>query len=98
VPSEGTVKWYNAKKGYGFIDSQGKDIFVHQSAISSSGFKSLKEGQKVQFEIVPGPKGSQAAEVKVIEDAKTSFDEKFQSYRKTSRDNLRDLEKRRNRR
>lgn len=98
MPSEGTVKWFNAKKGFGFIDSSGKDIFVHQSAILGSGFKSLKEGQRVQFEIVPGPKGSQAAEVKVIEDAKTSFDEKFQIFRKASRDNLRDLEKRRNRR
>jgi len=98
VPSEGTVKWFNARKGYGFIDSNGKDVFVHQSAIQGSGLKALKEGQKVQFEIVSGPKGSQATDVKVIEDARTSFDEKFQTFRKASRDNLRDLEKRSKRR
>lgn len=98
MPSEGIVKWFNARKGYGFIDSNGKDVFVHKSAIQGSGVRTLREGQKVSFEIVSGPKGSQAADVKVIMDAKTSFDEKIQAFRKASRGNLRDLEKRRSKR
>lgn len=60
----GTVKWFNASKGFGFIEREGgKDVFVHFSAIQSEGFKTLDEGQKVEFETVPGPKGDQAANV-----------------------------------
>ena len=64
---QGTVKWFNGKKGYGFIsDEEGNDVFVHYSGIVMDGFKSLEEGQKVQFEVVDGDKGPQATEVSVI--------------------------------
>lgn len=61
----GTVKWFNDAKGFGFIsqDDGGSDVFVHFSAIQGSGFKSLAEGQKVEFELQDGPKGPQAANV-----------------------------------
>ena len=60
----GTVKWFNAAKGYGFIERQGgPDVFVHFSAIKSEGFKTLDEGQRVEFVIEQGPKGLQAADV-----------------------------------
>lgn len=60
----GTVKWFNDAKGYGFLAHDGgPDVFVHFSAIQSSGFKSLAEGDKVEFEIVQGDKGPQAADV-----------------------------------
>jgi CspA family cold shock protein len=60
----GTVKWFSAEKGYGFISVEGaKDVFVHYSAIGGDGFRSLQEGQRVQFEIVEGRKGPQAANV-----------------------------------
>jgi CspA family cold shock protein len=63
----GTVKWFNASKGYGFIERQGgPDVFVHFSAIQSDGFRTLQEGQKVEFSIENGPKGLQAAKVVVI--------------------------------
>jgi CspA family cold shock protein len=62
--TQGTVKWFNDKKGYGFIIAEtGKDVFVHHSAIEGEGYKSLKEGEKVQFEIINGPKGEQATKV-----------------------------------
>ena len=62
----GKVKWFNAEKGYGFITSdEGKDIFVHYSAIQADGFRSLEEGQKVSFEIVESDRGQQAANVVV---------------------------------
>ncbi|MDQ6736475.1 MAG: cold-shock protein [Gemmatimonadota bacterium] len=60
----GTVKWFNDAKGFGFITREGgPDVFVHYSAVNSSGFKSLAEGDKVEFEIVDGQKGPQAANV-----------------------------------
>ena len=62
--AKGTVKWFNDQKGYGFITSEtGKDIFVHFSAIQDKGFKSLNEGDQVEFEINQGPKGEQASNV-----------------------------------
>ena len=64
----GKVKWFNAEKGYGFITSdEGKDIFVHYSAIQADGFRSLEEGQKVPFEIVESDRGQQAANVVVTD-------------------------------
>ncbi|GAA1396938.1 cold-shock protein [Luteococcus peritonei] len=64
----GTVKWFNAEKGFGFIAVDGgqDDVFVHYSAIESSGFRSLDEGQAVEFDIVQGPKGQQADHVRAI--------------------------------
>ena len=66
--STGTVKWFNDAKGFGFItpDEGGEDVFAHFSAISTSGFRSLKEGQKVQFDIVQGPNGKQASNITPI--------------------------------
>jgi CspA family cold shock protein len=62
--AKGTVKWFNGSKGYGFITpEEGRDVFVHFSAIQGDGFKSLDEGQQVEFEIVNGPKGQQAESV-----------------------------------
>ena len=64
---KGTVKWFNDAKGFGFIAQEGgKDVFVHFSAIEASGFRSLGEGDAVEFEIVEGPKGLQAANVKKV--------------------------------
>jgi len=61
---QGKVKWFNAQKGFGFIEREdGEDVFVHFSAIQGSGFKSLEEGQRVEFEIVKGNRGPQAANV-----------------------------------
>ncbi len=61
---QGTVKWFNASKGYGFISREsGEDVFVHFNAISGDGFKSLDEGDRVEFEVQQGPKGLQAANV-----------------------------------
>ncbi|MBI3174399.1 MAG: cold-shock protein [Chloroflexi bacterium] len=63
----GTVKWFNGDKGYGFIAREGgADVFVHFSAIQGSGFRSLQEGQKVEFVVEKGPKGPQAANVTVL--------------------------------
>ncbi|MCD6363115.1 MAG: cold shock domain-containing protein [Synergistetes bacterium] len=63
----GTVKWFNAAKGYGFItDDEGGDVFVHYTGIKGSGFRTLEEGQRVQFEIKEAPKGPQAINVTKI--------------------------------
>lgn len=64
---KGTVKWFNARKGYGFIGREGgDDVFVHYSAISMDGYRRLDEGQEVEFTIEEGPKGVQAAQVVLI--------------------------------
>ena len=64
----GTVKWFNADKGYGFIAPEsGEDVFVHFSAIQSAGYRSLNEGQAVEFDVEQGPKGAQAANVRPLE-------------------------------
>jgi len=65
---QGTVKWFNDSKGFGFItpDDGSKDVFVHHTAIASSGFRSLGEGDKVEFQTEQGPKGQQAKDVKKI--------------------------------
>ena len=66
--AQGTVKWFNAEKGYGFIavDGSSDDVFVHYSVIETSGFRSLDEGQKVEFDVTQGPKGQQAEHVKPL--------------------------------
>jgi len=65
LATQGTVKWFSNEKGYGFISrADGEDVFVHFSAIQGEGFKTLTEGQEVEFDIVDGPKGQQAANVR----------------------------------
>jgi CspA family cold shock protein len=66
--AQGTVKWFNAEKGYGFIatDNNGPDVFVHFSAIQQDGFKTLDEGQRVEFDVAQGQKGPQAEGVRII--------------------------------
>ncbi|SES49693.1 cold-shock DNA-binding protein family [Pedococcus cremeus] len=66
--AQGTVKWFNAEKGFGFIeqDGGGADVFVHYSAINTGGYRSLDEGQKVQFDVTQGPKGPQAENVTAL--------------------------------
>ena len=67
--ARGSVKWFDDRKGYGFIAREGgKDIFVHFSAIQGAGFKTLSEGEEVEFEIVNGPKGEQATNVQKAQD------------------------------
>jgi CspA family cold shock protein len=64
---QGTVKWFSNEKGFGFIEREGgDDVFVHFTAINTEGYKSLTEGQKVEFEVVQGPKGAQAANVTTV--------------------------------
>jgi cold shock protein len=65
--AKGTVKWFNNSKGYGFITQEGgPDVFVHYSAITGEGYKSLAEGQEVEFEVTDGPKGPQAVNVRKV--------------------------------
>jgi CspA family cold shock protein len=66
--AQGTVKWFNDSKGFGFIslDDGSKDVFVHHSSIDMEGFKTLSEGQRVEFEVVQGPKGPAAEKVRVV--------------------------------
>jgi cold shock protein len=67
VAEQGTVKWFSNEKGFGFISREGQDdVFVHFSAIAGDGYKSLTEGQSVEFDVVDGPKGKQAANVKPL--------------------------------
>ncbi|GGR39562.1 cold-shock protein [Streptomyces roseolus] len=68
MPQQGTVKWFNAEKGYGFIatDGGGADVFVHYSAIQTDGYKSLDENQRVEFEVTQGNKGPQAEAVRPL--------------------------------
>lgn len=67
MASTGTVKWFNESKGFGFITSDdGDDVFVHYTAISGQGFRTLAEGAQVEFDVVNGPKGLQAANVRVV--------------------------------
>jgi len=62
--ARGTVKWFNNQKGYGFISTEeGKDIFVHHTAIQGEGYRTLEEGQAVEFDVIQGPKGEQASNV-----------------------------------
>jgi CspA family cold shock protein len=62
----GTVKWFNASKGFGFIARDGgEDVFVHQTAIQAEGYRTLEEGQRVEFEVEPGPKGLKASNVTI---------------------------------
>ncbi|NDB18098.1 MAG: cold-shock protein [Actinobacteria bacterium] len=65
---QGTVKWFNSEKGFGFIapDGEGADVFVHYSAIQTTGYKTLAENQRVEFEITNGPKGPQAESVRAL--------------------------------
>lgn len=67
TPVTGTVKWFNSEKGYGFlsVDGTDRDVFVHHTAINMDGFRVLEQDQRVEFEIVDGPKGPQAGNVKV---------------------------------
>ena len=67
--ASGTVKWFNDQKGYGFItpDGGGEDLFAHFSAITGKGFKSLKENQRVDFDVTTGPKGKQASNIRPVE-------------------------------
>lgn len=68
MPEIGTVKWFNSDKGYGFINrDNGEDVFVHHSAIQSSGYRTLNEGEKVEFDVKQGPKGLQAENVHRVE-------------------------------
>ena len=65
--TKGTVKWFNDKKGFGFLSrEEGDDVFVHHTSILAEGFKTLREGQEVEFEVQDGPKGPQAVNVKAL--------------------------------
>ena len=83
---QGTVKWFSNEKGYGFIEREGgDDVFVHFSAIAMDGFKTLTEGQRVEFEVVQGPKGAQAANVSQRRADRTRIDVAAGSRRRMKR-------------
>lgn len=66
--ANGVVKWFNEKKGYGFIESEdGEEVFVHFSAVEGTGFKTLREGQRVEFDLAQGDKGPKAANVRIVD-------------------------------
>ena len=74
--AKGTVKWFDRKKGFGFIiNEQGKDVFVHYSSIEVDGFKSLEEGQEVEYSLLESPKGLQGKEVKILTSSPQSSEE-----------------------
>jgi len=76
IMAKGTVKWFSNQKGYGFITPEnGKDLFVHFSSITMEGYKTLKEGQEVEFEVKEGPKGEQAVDVRAPGQPATSTDQ-----------------------
>jgi len=78
---EGTVKWFNAAKGYGFITGEdGVDVFCHFSALQMDGYKTLVEGQPVEFDVVDGTKGPQASNVSQIDKARTERDRESKKY------------------
>jgi CspA family cold shock protein len=65
--AQGVVKWFNSSKGYGFITADdGQEVFVHHTSIEMTGFRNLAEGQRVEFEIIPGPKGPKADKVSIV--------------------------------
>jgi CspA family cold shock protein len=67
MATQGTVKWFNAEKGYGFIEREGgDDVFVHFSAIQGDGYRSLEDGQRVEFDVAPGRKGEEAQNVRIV--------------------------------
>jgi CspA family cold shock protein len=67
MPESGTIKWFNSEKGYGFITREsGEDVFVHHTAIQGSGYKTLNEGERVEFDVTQGPKGLQAENVQRV--------------------------------
>ena len=67
MATQGTVKWFNSEKGFGFIEREGaNDVFVHFSAIQGEGYRSLEDGQRVEFDVVPGRKGQEAQNVRAI--------------------------------
>ena len=77
--STGKVKWYNARKGFGFIEQESgdKDIFVHASAVKSAGLRRLQEGEKVSFDVEDSPKGPNAINIKIVEEAEEKKEEIF---------------------
>lgn len=102
--AQGTVKWFNQKKGFGFIArDDGPDLFVHYKSIKDTGFRTLSEGDVVEYEVQPGPKGESAGNVRVISkqraegpssEMKESLESKLKALRKSSREIHDDINKR----
>ena len=91
--TKGTVKWFNAEKGFGFITAEtGEDVFVHFSEIKMNGFKVLQEGEKVQFDLAETPKGTLAQNVTVIEEEWDMLKDKLQDFYHTKNEGKRILE------
>jgi CspA family cold shock protein len=81
----GTVKWFSTEKGYGFIQrEQGNDVFVHYSAIQGDGFKTLNEGQRVEFTVEPSPRGPQAANVTALDAPQQTFQSSWRERERRS--------------